>query len=341
MYQTIPIEKFLENRSGATIIDVRSPSEFRKGHIQKAVSLPLFSDSERAMIGTDYVKANREKAIFHALELIAPKIVSFGKAAKTLAKNKPLFVYCWRGGMRSNSMAWLFDMVGIQTFVLEGGYKSYRRHIHESFVKQANILVLGGMTGSGKTDLLLEMQRQGEQVIDLERLANHKGSTFGAIDMPPQPNTEQFENELFERWNQLDFTKPIWLEDESKSIGKVVLPDPIFNKIRNSKTIVIQIDRQKRIEKLEREYISENTNIAELKLLIEKLEKKLGGDNTQKCLQAIDNKDFKTAIEIVLHYYDKAYQFSITERKSEVYYLDLEADNIAINVLKIIQFTKR
>src|SRR5674476_280012 len=194
--QKINILKFLELSEITPIADVRSPSEFKSGHMPGAVNIPLFDDGERAAVGTKFKKEGRLPAILEGLKYTGPEMSSKLENALKIAKNGKLLVHCWRGGMRSEAMAWLFSLGDIKAEVLDGGYKSYRHHILESLSGKRNMIVLGGMTGSSKTHILKYLKTTGQQIVDLEGLANHKGSAFGALGQPAQPSTEQFANIL-------------------------------------------------------------------------------------------------------------------------------------------------
>ena len=199
MAEVLQIEAFLERALSLPVIDVRSPAEFRQGHIPGAINLPLFDDQERKEVGTLYKQVNREAAIFAGFEFIGKKLADLARQGVKLAgRKKKLLVHCWRGGMRSQSMSWLFETTGISCALLDGGYKSFRKHVREQLALPITLKVLGGKTGSGKTLLLSRIQQLGEQIIDLEALAHHKGSAFGALGEPEQPTTEQFENHLFD-----------------------------------------------------------------------------------------------------------------------------------------------
>jgi len=226
--QKINILKFLELSEITPITDVRSPSEFKSGHMPGAVNIPLFDDGERAAVGTKFKKEGRLPAILEGLKYTGPEMSSKLENALKITKNGKLLVHCWRGGMRSEAMAWLFSLGGIETEVLEGGYKSYRHHILESLSMKRKMIVLGGMTGSSKTHILRYLKTTGQQVVDLEGLANHKGSAFGALGQAAQPSTEQFANILFNDWKQLNGKLPVWIEDESRNIGSVFMPDRFY-----------------------------------------------------------------------------------------------------------------
>jgi len=313
MVNRINATEFLNLRDNSTpVIDVRTPLEFNESHIPGAINIPLFSDEERVIVGTAYKQENKESALIKALDFTGPKLSSFIKSLNKVTQKREVLVYCWRGGFRSQSMAWLFDLAGYKTSLLEGGYRAYRNHLKEYFENDQKIIILGGMTGSGKSEILPKLKRIGQQIIDLEGLANHKGSAFGAMGQDDQPTIKQFENLLGEKWRKLDQNKPVWLEDESASIGKVSIPKEIFIKMRNSFVVKIEREKRNRIERLVREYALFSKD--ELKTAIIKITKKLGGLNTTLCLEAIDNSDYELVVDLSLIYYDRAYTKGITKR---------------------------
>jgi len=217
--------------------------------------------------------------------------------------------------MRSENMAWLFSRLDIECYVLKGGYKSYR-HLAKSYMsKPEKLMVLGGMTGSGKTEILHELSETGEQVIDLEGLANHKGSAFGTIGENPQPETEYFENLLFEELLKLKMDLPIWVEDESQAIGRDHIPEEFFLKIRASDVFKIELEKHLRIKRLVNQYTQ--TDPQQLKDAVCRIRKRLGGLNAQKAIEAIEAKDYYTAADIILAYYDKAYTHGLNKREKE------------------------
>lgn len=306
---------FLELAHDLPILDVRSPKEFSHGHIPGALNLPLFNDQERAIVGTTYVHQDRDAAIREGLKIVGPKLDYFVASAHAVAKDKTVLVHCWRGGMRSEAMAWLLQFSGLTTHVLEGGYKAFRHYIHEAFSTGPPIIVLGGMTGSGKTELLQYLSSQGEQVVDLEGIANHKGSAFGSLGQPDQPSQEQFENDLAANWIGLDPSKPVWLEDESRNIGKVILPESLFLKMSRARVVCIEMDFDDRVERLVREYGSFDP--VALSSIIIKIQKRIGGDTAQKAMKALESNDIRGAVEIILKYYDKTYSYGLSKRTDE------------------------
>lgn len=244
--------KFLELAENIPVIDVRSPSEFSYGHIPGAYNIPLFDDREREAVGIKYKKEGRSKAVMKGIELTGPEMHLKLKEAIGIAKNGKLLVHCWRGGMRSEAMAWLFSLGDIETEVLEKGYKAYRNHILTSLAEKRKVIILGGMTGSSKTKILNHLKNLGQQVIDLERLANHKGSAFGALGQPPQPSSEHFANLLFNEWKKISCDLPVWLEDESRNIGTVFMPDVFYNNMQEYPSIILLMEIRKRLPGLSR-----------------------------------------------------------------------------------------
>ncbi|MEA3445065.1 MAG: tRNA 2-selenouridine(34) synthase MnmH, partial [Bacteroidota bacterium] len=270
MLQAISCDDFLNlQQKKIPVIDVRTPSEFANGHIPGAFNIPLFSDEERAIVGIKYKQENKEAAVLQGLEFVGPKLSAYVKLLHRITQKKEVLLYCWRGGQRSRSMAWLFELAGYKIKLLEGGYKAYRNLLLQSFSRPASLIILGGMTGSGKSEILTSIKNLGYQVIDLEKLANHKGSAFGAIGQQEQPPPQQFENDLFKVWSSLDLSKPIWLEDESVSIGRVSIPRPLFIQMRNSKVIKIEVDKKVRVVRLVKEYVGIDSE--ELKVSVHKI----------------------------------------------------------------------
>lgn len=330
---------FLKMTQDYPILDVRSPAEFAAGHIPGAFNLPLFDDEERKVVGTLYKNSGREASLLTGLDVVGPKMSGFIKQSWKIAPQRKLRIHCWRGGMRSESMAWLLSMAGFEVHLLEGGYKAYRRFIREELGSDIPYLVLSGGTGSGKTEILKNLAKQGCQVLDLEGIARHKGSAFGAIGQENQPTNEQFENDLYEKWKTLDVTKPVWVEDESRAIGRVSIPEPLFLRLRNSQVVVLDMPPELRIHRLVAEYAGFPKE--ELVVGIQRISKNLGGDNAKKAILAIGNDDFETAIKVVLFYYDKTYRFGLDSRDSEqVSFLKTDSSDSELNTLKILEFCK-
>ncbi|MBW6500490.1 MAG: tRNA 2-selenouridine(34) synthase MnmH [Bacteroidales bacterium] len=333
------ITEFLELSLKYPVIDVRSPGEFAAGHIPEAVNIPLFDDREREMVGITYRKEGRIQAILRGLEAAGPSLSSKLRHALEISGDGKLLVYCWRGGMRSEAMAWLFSTGDIETEVLLGGYKSYRQHILESFSERKKVMVLGGLTGSGKTDILNYLSESGHRVIDLERLANHRGSAFGALGQPEQPTTEHFANLLFREWKKISNEDLVWIEDESRNIGSVFMPENFYLNLQQSPVVILMMDPDKRIPRLLREYSAISPD--DLKASVIKISRRIGGEKTKEIMNAIEKGDLARAIEIILDYYDRAYRYGIRKKVQEkVTYVYTDTDDVRTNAGKILEAAK-
>ena len=309
---------FLALPDSLPLFDVRSPSEFAHGHIPGALNLPLFSDAERAAVGTAHAKNGTESAIDLGLTLIGSQLADKLTLARQMARGcREIRLHCWRGGMRSQSMAWLLETGGFRVHLLQGGYKAYRAQVQTDLRQPRPLLVLGGMTGCGKTEILLAMREQGGQVIDLEGLANHRGSAFGGIGLGAQPSNEQMENSLHTLWIHLDLSRPVWLEDESQRIGTVNLGADFFQHIEQGKLVEVALPAEQRISRLQKLYTSGNCT-EELLLCLERLQKRLGRETCLRCQQAVREGAYREAIAGILGYYDKAYGRQIAYREKNL-----------------------
>lgn len=322
MNQITDAASFIELAADLPVVDVRTPSEYRRGHIPGAVNLPIFSDEQRAVVGTDYKKRGREDAIKRGLDFVGPAMSSMlTSALKIAGARKHIALYCWRGGMRSENMAWLFRLGGIRTTLLKGGYKSYRSYILKAMEADRKVVIIGGYTGSGKTKILHILKEMGEQVIDLEDIASHRGSAFGSLGMPDQPTSEHFANMVFSELKKTSPSVTLFMEDESRNIGSVFMPDELYDVIRRSPVIALMPDSASRTGFLMEEYGKFEPRLLRESVL--RISKRLGGDRTREALEAIDTGNIRRAVEIALEYYDKAYLFGLSKRnQGEVIKLD-------------------
>lgn len=326
MQRALPIQEYLRlaRESARPIFDVRTPAEYARGHIPGAINLPLFTNEERAEIGTLYVQESREEAIKRGLEFIGPRMRELIEVAEARALHDPeteaqnlkgsVLVHCWRGGMRSGAVAWLFGFYGLEAITLTGGYKSYRRYIlDEVFPARRNIILLGGRTGAGKTETLHSIAEQpGEQVIDLEGLAQHRGSAFGALGYPAQPTQEQFENELAYQLMNTEPERPLWLESENRAIGRLALPNQLYAQMETAPLVALEVPREKRIERLAREY--GEYPLQALQQNVDRIQQRLGGLRHREATQALQAGNIARACEVLLDYYDRAYDHAAAKR---------------------------
>jgi tRNA 2-selenouridine synthase len=349
--EKIHIDRFLELAKDHLVIDVRSPGEYIHAHIPGAYSMPLFTDEERKIVGTAYKQESREQAIKIGLDFFGPKMrkmveevesivrsrelrvetINENNGLKTpdsrLTTNNSLLLYCWRGGMRSEGVAWLLDLYGFKVYVLIGGYKKFRNHVLDTFKLPFNFKILGGNTGSGKTEILKALDQKGEAVIDLEKIANHKGSAFGNIGLPKQPSQEMFENILAATLRNKSYEKntdsskapfrglgEIWLEDESQRIGLVNIPNDIWKKMRQSPVYFLDIPFEERLQYLVKEY--GGLDKQQMLDAIGRIYEKLGGLNAKTTAQLLDEGNTIESFRILLKYYDKFYLKALHNREA-------------------------
>jgi tRNA 2-selenouridine synthase len=302
----ITADVLLESTKDRVLLDVRTPAEFAIGHIPGAYNLPLFSNEERVVVGTLYKQQSPDKAFLKGLEYAGARMPDYVKEARLLAPRGKIVVHCWRGGQRSGSLSWLLAFAGMDVQVLQGGYKAYRQYIHRQFGERPlRMLVLGGPTGSAKTKILHELAALGEQVIDLEKLAQHKGSAFGALGEEAQPTVEQFENELYASFANINPQRRVWIENESRGIGKVFMPQGFWEQFRQSPLIDLVMPFEQRVAFLVETYAS--FAVEDLMASFYGIERRLGGLNLKLALAALQAGDFASAAAIALRYYDKSY----------------------------------
>lgn len=330
----IPADEFLRLRSQMPVADVRSPGEYAYGHIPGAVNIPLFDDTQRAEVGTIFKKEGSEKAVMRGIDLAAPQMSEKLVRALKLAPDRQLLVHCWRGGMRSEAMAWLFATGGLKPLLLEGGYKAYRNHILAGLGRKRKLIILGGLTGSGKTGILSHMMAAGLQVTDLEKLASHRGSAFGALGQPAQPSSEHFANLLYDDLAGWSDDERVWLEDESRNIGTVFMPDNFYEQMQAAPVVALMMSIETRMPRLLQEYTMFPAGQIEASVM--KISKRLGGDRTREALEAVRRGDYPTAIRITLEYYDKAYSYSLSRRPAgQVVYVETDTDDVADNSARV------
>ena len=313
------IDNFLA--AAGPILDVRSPGEFEQGHIPGAISFPLFTNEERSQVGTCYKQQSREQAVELGFDLVGPKLGKFIRQAKVLAPDGAVRVHCWRGGMRSGAITWALDLAGFDTVTLQGGYKTFRQWVRSTLSISKKIVLLGGMTGTAKTDILHALADQGEQVLDLEGYANHRGSSFGALCLPPQPTTEQFENSLALEWQRFKPDQPIWIEAESRRVGACRIPAELFQQMEAAFAIEIVRPISERVALLVDIY--GKATPADLIAATERIRKRLGGQRTQAAIAAIQAGDLATAVSITLDYYDRTYRYGLEQRDCFVPEIDI------------------
>lgn len=309
MPETVPALQFIQKHHSEhlLLLDVRSEKEFSQGHIPGAVNIPLLNDDHRRQVGITYKSNGKDAAVLKGFDLVGERFSDFIREVKKLTVEKHLMLYCWRGGMRSAIMSWVLGMGGFKTFLLKGGYKAFRKAVFEILEEPRRVVVVGGKTGSGKTEVLAELKKMGEQVICLETLASHRGSAFGALGMPPQPRNEMFQNMLAGEWMNVDSNKILFLENESLTIGPILLPKGIYEAIRNSPVVELVMSKAQRTKRIVEEY--GKFPVENLIVNTEKLSKRLGGLRTKQAVEALQQGDKLKWVDEILNYYDQAYQY--------------------------------
>lgn len=366
---SLPIEAFLDALDGPPqqgprdlaelkplllTIDVRSPAEFEAGHIPGAVNVPLFDDEARALVGTDFKRKGRYEAIHRGLQLAGPKFADFLDALQEHGAKAGghLLVYCWRGGMRSGSMAWLFSLCGFQVNTLQGGYRGYRRWC-KTVVGDANlappapVLVLGGCTGVGKTAILYELRKVDQQILDLEGLAKHRGSAFGATS-EPQPSNEVFENILAFAVRRVTPKKPLWIEHEGKHVGKASLPLGILSWITNATgaLVMLTMSKELRVRRLVDDYcndpnLSKVEQLEQLKNSVNLLSKRLGGQRVKDALRLLDEGRWNEVAGMMLDYYDKLYEKWASQSRCAKIHVDCPTIDAIDNARRVLKATEQ
>jgi len=335
----IDIDEFVLLIGSVPVLDVRSESEYGHGHVPGAVNLPLLSDSERAIVGTVYKKEGREAAVKKGFELVGPRFSSIIEEAGTLFPGRQVAMYCWRGGMRSNIMAWLLEMSGFRVSLLNGGYKTWRHWVLERFEIPKNLIVIGGRTGSGKTALLHALKNTGEQVIDLEGMAHHKGSAFGALGQKPQHTNEHFENLLALQWHECSPYRITWIENESRSVGSNIIPIGIYSRMREAYVAEVILDAETRKKRILNEYGRFPVDILSANTV--KVAKRLGGLRLKEALDCLEAGDLYGWVGIMMHYYDDTYDHSNRQRdRDKVVSIPLSDDNMDMQALHVMDVMK-
>jgi tRNA 2-selenouridine synthase len=341
--QEIKITSLIDCRQDYLVIDVRSPSEFAHAHISNAHSIPLFNDEERAQVGTAYKQQSRQVAIKIGLDFYGPKMRATVEQVELLLKEtqqKKVLVHCWRGGMRSGAIAWLLDLYGFDVSKLHGGYKAFRRHCLTELELPHDFIIIGGRTGAGKTTILQSLKQKQAAVICLESLACNRGSAFGAIEMPPQPSQEQFENLLAVELMQ-HAGKTIFLEDESQRIGRMIIPNIVWQNMRTSRLIYVDLTAAQRLQNTIKDY--GHFDITELKDATNRIAKNLGGVHNKEIIMLLDDNKIEAAFEILLQYYDRVYDKASSKRAEDERKFEMidcpenDADIIAEQILNYLK----
>ena len=324
MYEPIELDKALHwRRNGALLIDVRTPQEFAEATIPGAINLPLFSNAERRQVGTAYRQQGKKAARQLGVELVAPKIPGFVSSVEQLwgEEQGPLIVFCWRGGLRSQAMSAFLTLAGIPARQLRGGHKAFRRHVVDYFEQQQwpPIQVLRGLTGVGKTRVLQHLAHRGYPVVDLEGLANHRGSAFGALGLSPQPSQKMFEAALWDRLDGLKAAPYLVTEGESLHIGRLTVPKRFHQAMQVLPSLWLTASLETRIRAILDEYPARDQRREQFKKPIAALKERLGRATVSELISLLDAGRWEDLVrELMVRYYDPLYMHTLPEQRIEL-----------------------
>lgn len=313
MIKEIEIETAL-NLERVQFADLRSPGEFREAHIPGAVNIPFLDDAEHLEVGAIYRQEGIDQARNRGLELVGPRLASMVDNIRKATQHGQLVIYCWRGGERSRAVARALELMGVNGFRLTGGYKAYRGYVRQLLegLPRGQVVVIHGLTGTGKTAIIKSLRKRGLPGLDLEGIANHRGSVFGSIGLGEQPAQKQFESLMAQELESLSAYKYVIVESESRRIGRLFLPDQLYNMMQSGHHVLVYDTLENRVNRLVAEYV-ENIPQNNLEILsaLQGLERYLGKKRIHAICELIENHHYHEATEILLtKYYDPLYGYA-------------------------------
>lgn len=342
----ITVQDLLNIENRVVPVDVRSPLEFLEAHIPGAVNIPIFTNEERKEVGTLYKQVGANEAKWRAMEIVSPKLPAIlGEIKELLQTGKSPVLYCARGGMRSGSIAAFVEFSGLPSKRLAGGYRAYRQYILEMIPKliPKQAIVLHGMTGTGKTEILLRLKELSYPVVDLEGIAAHRGSLFGTIGYQHEGhNQKMFDGLLFQSLMDIQGSPYYIVEAESKRIGKAGQPDGLYESKLNGINIYLTASVETRVARIMKEYVEPNVGeewfheeIMQKVLMMEKRFK--NKEVYQELLEQTKNRNYQEVITLLLiYYYDPRYSFKIHEYKNG--FITIDANHFESAVKEIREY---
>ncbi|MGB8955256.1 MAG: tRNA 2-selenouridine(34) synthase MnmH [Tumebacillaceae bacterium] len=316
---------------GRVLVDVRSPSEFAESTIPGSVNVPLFTDEERAMIGTVYKQESPAAARRLAMLTVSPKIPQIVEQMEDLMKQGELVIFCWRGGMRSYAACTFMDLLRYPIKRLRGGYRAYRQLVVDQLGRYEGVaspvVVLHGMTGVGKTRLLLMLKERGHQVLDLEGMANHRGSVFGAIGLGKPHNQKTFEAQLWEGVRELDPNRPVFMEAESRRIGRSVMPEWLDQNKKEGTHVLITAPVAERVERLMEDYLPHENEAVRIALAdaLETIRRRMSRDDFEEYQGYLNQHEYAAfTAKLLRDYYDPKYKHALSGYDGEMITIDAE-----------------
>ena len=320
---TIPLATALSLRDkGALLVDARSPAEFSAATIPGAINVPLLDDEQRREVGLLYRQEGKQAARLLGLRLVSPKIPELiSRVLEAKPSHLPVLVFCWRGGMRSRALVQFLDLAGVPARQMAGGHKAFRQHVLEFFAtgRWGRMIVLRGLTGVGKTTLLHRLADAGWPTLDLEGLANHRGSAFGSLGLQPQPSQKMFEALLWDRLRHVSAEGFAVTEGESRHIGRLVQPPRFYESLQQEKSIWIFAPLDARIENILADYPARDELRELFRSRLQTLKERLGKEAVAEFEQLLDGSHWKDLVrELMVRYYDPLYRYTLPERRIEV-----------------------
>lgn len=335
---TIDLEHALVLRNqGALLVDARTPAEFAEGTIPGAINVPIFSNAERAEVGTLYKQQSKQVARHLGVRLVAPKIPELIEQVEAAWQqgSGPVIVFCWRGGMRSKALTYFLTLAGIPARQLLGGHKRFRTHVCDFFERGqwGRLLVLRGMTGVGKTRLLKQLAGDGYPVLDLEGLAGHRGSAFGALGLPPQPSQKSFEAALWDELRKIPPGSYALAEGESRHIGRLQLPTRVYAALQVEASLWINASLDYRTRVILEDYPALDELREAFEAPITALKPRLGSEAVAQMLFQLEQGRWDQLVrDLMVLYYDPLYAHTRPERRIEI---DIEPEQEGIERLKV------
>ncbi|MCL5056985.1 MAG: tRNA 2-selenouridine(34) synthase MnmH [Actinobacteria bacterium] len=343
MIKNISVEEAL-GIGGAVIVDVRSEGEYGDTTIPGAINVPLLNNEERARVGTVYKQVSPAAARRLGMELISPKLVEMVNTIESKAvPGKKVILFCWRGGLRSQFVSYVLDLMGFDVYRINGGYKAYRRYVN-TYVNESELphraVVAHGLTGVGKTLVLRELLKMGMPVLDLEGLAVHRGSVYGKVGLPPSPTQKHFEALIFEEIKRAEEKGIFLVECESRRLGRLLVPVPLMKAMKNGYRILLYAPLEVRIRRSVEEYMAgmqEKDIVPQLLEATSALVRYLGNKKVEMLNSFIAEGQIERAVEFLLvEYYDPLYKYP--DSPAPEYHLSVDTTDIKSAVDKIYEF---
>jgi tRNA 2-selenouridine synthase len=290
-------------------VDVRSPKEYKEDHIPESLNLPILDDEQREIVGILYKHEGKESATQKGVEMVLPVLDDKLEQLRTLATKGQVILYCWRGGLRSKSMAELSTAAGIEVKRLVGGYKEYRKYVMQELDNMTlpPFYSLYGLTGAGKTQIIKLLEEQGAYTLDLEGYANHRGSVFGSVGLGEQPSQKHFDSVLLKKLQQIPKDAPTVIEGESSKIGKLFIPKKVFVHLLESNKILVYDSVENRARRIIEEYTRKKSK-EELVKAVGFLGRRIGKQKVERYIESIEAEDYQPVVEeLLVKYYDPLY----------------------------------